>query len=315
MDAVAILRLLWRRRLVVALGLVLAVACGIVMAYKVTPGLPPSFESRQYEVGIASAEVLVDSPSSQVADLGGGQAGIDVNGLTSRARLLANLMATSPLKDQIARRAGIAEASLITSVPTTGPALEPKPLDDKRRASHPRANKLTVTFNEELPIIAAEAQASTPQLAARISTAAVEELVAFRKTVAAADQVPDARQLVISPLGPARSATVSRGPRRLFAIVAFVFVLGLWCAGLVIVSRLARDWRRAAAEEQGGEPDRPATVHRSTAPVDPSPPDPQRAGARARAPVSKPAPVRALSDRSADLSERPERPQRRGMVA
>ncbi len=301
MEAAKVLRQLWRHRLSVAVGMLLALMLGVVMAYKVTPGFPPQLESRQYKVGIASAEMLIDSPSSQVADLGGGQAAVDVNALTTRARLLANLMATSPLKDQIARRAGIPARSLIASVPSIGLALEPKPLDNSN-TSNPRANKLKVSFNEELPIITAEAQAATPQTAARISGAAVDQLGAYLKSVAASDEVPNARKLVISPLGPPRSAIVIRGPRRLFAIAAFIFVFGLWCTGLVIFSRLANQWRLAAAEEDLG-PDPPAvTARRQPVSYSPAAPEPSS---------SEAPPVRDLLQRP----EPPERPQHRGMVA
>lgn len=247
MDAVTVLRLLWRQRLLLAVGIGLAVLVGIVMAYKVS-GMPPEFQSRQYEVGIASAEMLVDSPKSQVADLGGGQALTDVGGLASRARLLANLMAISPLKERIARRAGVNPRRLIATAPSVDVPKTKNALDAS--ADGQKATTLTINFNEVLPIITANAQGPTPEVAARISTAAVEELKAYLKTVAATDKVPDARQLVISPLGPARFATVARGPRRLFAILAAVFIFGLWCAGLVFGTRLSRSWREADAEEQ-----------------------------------------------------------------
>jgi hypothetical protein len=314
MEAVAILRQLWSRRLLVAVGLALALVIGIVMVYRVTVGFPPRFESRQYKVGIASAEVLVDSPSSQVVDLSGGKVATDVNALTGRARLLANLMATSPLKDQIARRAGIDPRTLVASVPTlNGPAPAPSPLTTD--AKSPRANILTVSFNEELPIITAAAQAPNPTTAARISSAAVGELGVYLTSVAANQKVPDASKLVISPLGPARSAAVVRGPGRILAVIALVVFFALWCVGIVLCSRLARDWRQAAAAEELGDPGAPGSGARAPQPVSPMP---ERYGTGA--PDPPPAHAGALWDAPAvqklpDLPERPERPQHRGMVA
>jgi hypothetical protein len=317
MEAVAILRQLWRRRLLVAVGLALALVIGIVMVYRVTLGFPPRFESRQYKVGIASAEVLVDSPSSQVVDLSGGKVATDVNTLTGRARLLANLMATSPLKDQIARRAGIDPRSLTASVPTlNGPAPAPSPLTSGTKS--PRANILTVSFQEELPIITAAGQASNPETAARISSAAVSELGVYLTSVAANQKVPYASQLVISRLGPARSATVVRGPGRNLSVVAALVFFALWCAGIVVGSRLARDWRQAAADEELDDSGEPGSGAREPQPASPWPerygtaaPDPPPAHASAlwEAPA-----VQKLPDLP-DLPERPERPQRRGMVA
>jgi hypothetical protein len=189
-------------------------------------------------------------------DLTGGRVATDVNALSGRARLLANLMATSPLKDQIARRAGIDPRTFTASVPTlNGPAPAASPLSPG--TTSPWANSLTVTFNEELPIITAAGQAATPARAARISTAAVDQLGTYLKSVAAIQNVPNANQLVISPLGRARSAVVQHGPSRIFALAAVILFVAVWCAGIVFLSRLARDWRQAAADEELGQRERP----------------------------------------------------------
>jgi hypothetical protein len=252
MTVVAVLRELWNRRLLVAVGLAVAVTVGILMAFKVSVGFPPTFDELQYKVGIASAGVLVDSPTSQVIDLGGGESKADIVSLSARARLLANLMATSPLKDQIARRAGISPDSMIASAPMGGPAATPSPLttgETKVSASDPDAHVLAVYVNETLPIITADVQAPSPSAAAHLAGAAVTELNLYLQSVAATDKVPEARQLVVKPLGPAKSATVQRGPRKLFAVIAFVFVFGLWCAGILLAYGLARSWRDASGAE------------------------------------------------------------------
>jgi hypothetical protein len=108
---------------------------------------------------------------------------------------------------------------------------------------------LTVYVNEALPIITADAQAPSPAAAAAIAGAAVTELNLYLTSTAAADKVPDARRLVVKPLGPARSATVRRGPRKLFAIIAFIVVFGLWCAAIMLASGLARSWRAVGGAE------------------------------------------------------------------
>lgn len=249
MDAVRILRQLWRQRLLVAVGIAMSLVVAILLLYEVTPGLPPTFESRQYAAGVASAEVLVDSPKSQVADIGGGKVRIDVTALAARARLLATLMVASPLKDQIARSAGIDPRTFVASAPSSDPSRRPPTLE---QTPGPRANALMVFYNEAVPIIRADAQAADEQVAARISSAAVAVLGKYLTSVAALDKVPDARQLVIDPLGPARSATVVRGPGTLVAVMAFILGLGLWCTGIVLAAHLARGWREAAADEQPG---------------------------------------------------------------
>jgi len=309
MDAVTILRQLWRHRLVVAVGMLIAALLATLMTYKVTPGVPPKFESRQYQVGIASAEVLVDSPSSQVADLGGGAVKTDVTALTARARLLANLMATSPLKDEIARRAGVDPRVLIATAPVIGPKLKPDAIENETVLDDRRTTTLTLYFNETLPIVTADAQATTPEVAARLATAAIEQLRIYLSSVAAGDKVPDARQLVLNPLGPARFATVQRGPRRLYSAVAFLFILGAWCAGIIVISRTARKWREAAAREA---PEGPV-------PATPRQPEPAalrterhargRAG-QAEAPVAGASRSKVRPPQRRDLTELSELPER-----
>ena len=68
MEAITILRELWRLRYLVFLGAILAVAIALMTAYRVSLA-PPKLESRQYHVGVASARMLIDTPDSQVVDL------------------------------------------------------------------------------------------------------------------------------------------------------------------------------------------------------------------------------------------------------
>ena len=99
MEAVTILRELWRRRLLVAAVAFAAVLVGFLLSYRV--GLPP--EPRQYKVGVATARVLVDTPQSQVIKVD--PKGSDTLGL--RASVLANLMVEGEARAAIARRAGL----------------------------------------------------------------------------------------------------------------------------------------------------------------------------------------------------------------
>jgi hypothetical protein len=264
MEVVVILRQLWSCRLAVVCGIALATFVAVVMAFRVNLGFPPKFESRQYSIGVASSKVLVDSESSQVIDLGDGELPTDVVvALITRARLLANLIATSPLKDRIARRAGIDQGTFTAAGPSLGAdgantgSVDASP-DDRRE------EVMTVYFDESLPIITINARAPEARTAARISSSAVTELGDHLGAIVTSDSLPDARRLVIDPLGPARFATVQRGPRRLLALIAGLFVLGLWCAGTVVVARL-RAWHK---QPPGGGFDDPAIIavrrHRST---------------------------------------------------
>jgi hypothetical protein len=253
MQLVAILRELWcARLLVLAVGL-LALVVGLSTGYRI--GFPPGLDSRQYQVGVASATALVDTPSSQIVDLGG-ETGTDVATLSARASLLASLVTSSPLKDKIARRAGVDPDQLIASPPATvGPAASPAPhvSGASISASHPRAHVLRTDVpaleSGAMPLITVDTQAPDAGRAARLADEAVAVLEAHVESVAGLDRVPDARRLVLTQLGPARAATVSRGPRALYGLLAAIGVFGLGCGAILGVSRLSAAWRRTSENE------------------------------------------------------------------
>ncbi|MGZ5387499.1 MAG: hypothetical protein ACXWGS_08750, partial [Solirubrobacterales bacterium] len=94
MDAVTILREIWRCRVPVGVAAVVAIIVGLVLTYTVS--LPP--KSRKYDVGIASSRILVDTPSSQVVNVE--PRGLETLGV--RASVLANVMTEGEIKTIIA---------------------------------------------------------------------------------------------------------------------------------------------------------------------------------------------------------------------
>lgn len=261
MDSVALLRELWRHKEMVAVGALLAIATAILMSFRIA--LPGSLESRERTVGIASTSALVDTPSSQVVDLGGKDAA-DGAALPARAQLLANLLTASPLKDEIAKKAGIDPAHLIASAAEPGAGAVAKgkaPLASgaKVSAGDPQASTLTLRTDVTLPIISVDTQSPDAETATKLANATVAVLQADLQSIAGSDGVPFTRRLVVKQLGPARAGVITQGPSRLLAIVAALMVFALVCAASLGVSALAREWRMAEALEQGDmdDDDRP----------------------------------------------------------
>jgi hypothetical protein len=254
MAVVGILRELWHRRLLVLAGVVLALAVHVLLTYHVTPGLPPKLESRQYEVGVASAAVLIDSQSSQVVDLGGGEVRTDVVALATRAELLANLLASRPLRDDIAEKAGVPADRLITKVSSSSEEIrQPAPdesLDVVVSADDVDANILRLQTSDTVPIISVGAQAPEQRVAAKIAAATVATLSSYLQSVAATNRVPDVRQLVMRPLGEPTSAMARRGPGVRSAMFASVLLLMAWCGGILLFARLSNAWRQAVVADQ-----------------------------------------------------------------
>jgi capsular polysaccharide biosynthesis protein len=257
MELVAILRLLWRQRMLVIAAGLLAIVAGCAMAYRI--GFPPNLQSRQYQVGIGSVTALVDTPSSQVVDLGG-ETGSNVGSLSARASLLANLMTSSPIKDEIATHAGVDPDKLIAVQPATTGGTGSASAGDaigSTNSDDPRANILRASIPElvsgEVPIISVSTQAPDAATAARLANESIRVLQAQLQSVAGSDRVPEARRVVVRQLGPARFATVSRGPGKIFAVIVAFVVFLLGCAVIVGVSALVRGWRRLADMEDASE--------------------------------------------------------------
>jgi hypothetical protein len=254
MELVAILRSLWRHRLVVAAIALLSFLAATEMAYRIS--FPPNLQSRHYEVGIGSASALVDTPKSQVVDLGGANAA-DAGALSARASLLAALMTSSPLKDEIAARAGVPSDTLIAQQPASPVAGAPADTSVSGATvspTDPKANILKATVptldTGSVPIVQVNTQAADAARAGKLANAALEVLKEYLQTQAATDKVPDARRVQVRQLGPARAAIVTRGPSKMMAIMAGLGVFLFGCGALIGVLALVRGWRRAAELEQ-----------------------------------------------------------------
>lgn len=246
MQLVAFLQELLRFRLAVIAAAVLALMVTTSMSYRIY--FPPKLESRQYQVGVASARALLDTPNSQVVNANSDSTGIDIATLAGRASLLASLMTSAPIKDQIAARAGTPKGTLVT--PTAGAASPAGDISDSSvKEADPRASLLSASIpsaDSGLPMIVVDTQAPDPAQAARLADAAIAELKAHLASVAATERLAPDRRLVVSQLGPARSAWASKGPSRMMSFVAGFFVFALAIGGILGLSWLMRNWNQTA---------------------------------------------------------------------
>ncbi len=260
MNVVSSLRTLWRFRLLIAAIAVASVVIGLTTAYRIQG--PTKFETRQYQVGIGSAQALVDTPSSQIADLGSvDTVSVDIATLSTRAGLLANLMTSSPMKDEIAARAGVRPDKLIAVPPTSLAAgVTPGAAPGVTvRASDRSASILKVTIPElqsgQIPIISVRTQAPDKASAGRLADQAIKVLQEHLTTVADDDKVPTPRRVIIRPLGQAQSSFEAHGPSKQIAIVIALALLAFGCVTILCVVALASGWRRATELERSGAAD------------------------------------------------------------
>lgn len=238
MDTVTVLRALWRHRILVAGVGVIALLAGLAVLYKL-----PSLEPRGYQVGVANARILVDTPSSQVVEI----APKGSESLGVRANLLASLMVDGVVKAAIAERAGLRPDELVgISNSVSEPQVSPP---RNRRANVLTTSVATDNDGAQLPIIEIEAQSADVTTAAKLADAALEGLRDYLDTKAAAQEIPDAERLQVGGLGEPQAGMADRGPKAVFAVFAVIFVFGAGSAGIVVFFALVRAWRTASAQE------------------------------------------------------------------
>jgi hypothetical protein len=239
MEIVDILGVLARRKLALAVILVLSILAGVAIQYRVSMS-PFGLSERMTTTHGAQARVLLDAPEEPpTVDLDSGVA----ETLALRAGLLGDLMASEAVRATIAARAGIDGDELAVVPPSAGPPSLPVPLavaasDAARLTSEPYA--LRVAADPAVPIVRFAVDAPDVAGARRVAQAAVESyetLVATRASRRA--------RLSVMQLGPVRTTTtVDAPPSVLGAAAAFVlFVFG--ASALVLVAGIRRQWRAA----------------------------------------------------------------------
>jgi hypothetical protein len=243
MNSVTILRNLWRRRMLVAVAGFVAFLAGWLFAFGPALSFPP--KPRGYTVGVATANLLVDTPRSQVIEVA--PKGSDT--LAARANVLANLMVDGGIKDAIAKRAGLPAKKIIASAPSPDGSQPPPKL-----TAHSMAYTTSVVLTSdmaELPIIKVETQGPDVAKALRLANAAVNGLSDYLNTKAADDSVDATRRLQVRPLGTAQGMESERGPASMMAPVVVFFVFLAGCALILVISALNSNWREAIEAEKG----------------------------------------------------------------
>ena len=246
MNTVTILRQLWRHRVATLLIAVVSVVAGVLVVYKVSA--PSGLESRTYEVGIASARILVDTPESQVVDVS--PKGSDTLGI--RANLLANLMVDGVVKTAIAKRAGLAPNQFYGVAESATDAAADTSPKNPRKAMILSTKVLMTPDGDRMPIIEIEAQAPDTEGAKRLADASIAGLSDYLNSKAAEDHVADARRLRVSGLGVAQAHMAPRGPRKVFGLAAALLLFGLGCTVMLGGARLRQAFRAAGDDDPAG---------------------------------------------------------------
>jgi hypothetical protein len=242
------LRELSRQRLGLVVSFAFATFLALSVGYHVSLA-PPALHKRSVDIGSASTQVLVDTPKTILLDPSRGTG--DFTAMTDRAILIGNVMSGLPVRQFIARRAGIPADVIETSTPLT--ADQPRPVAGPESQKHTSdlfkstdSYRLNIQVNPTVPVLSVYAQAPSAAIAERLANAAVDGTRDYLQATARSSAVPDAQQVRLTQLGKAHGGTVDKGARLQATALAFLFSFGIFCAALLFVSRVRRGWRESA---------------------------------------------------------------------
>jgi hypothetical protein len=222
MEMAEILKIIWSRKLVTVAIIVLA-AVAAVGARKATHSAPK---------GAATVQILVDSPSSALANLVQ-----NTTPLTARAAVFAQVMASQAVIEEIGKAAAIPANEITAEGPYSGTGekldvVTPSEARGNQLLAQGASYKLTFLAQENEPVITASVQAPTAATAARLAGGIYPGLVQYVSSLQKTMNTPRAQRVTIRQLGPPQAGTVSSSAGLTVAVVA---ALGVLLLGLLIL--------------------------------------------------------------------------------
>jgi hypothetical protein len=255
---------LWRLRLGLVLSLVFAILVSMTSAYKVGV-FPPGLQPKAMEMSAASV----------LLNLGVGADQLDQ--MVQRALLLGNVMASTPVRQYIARRADLPAQVIQISSPLTPQYPRPianDPQNALRTTDLLRSNneyRIDVKANPTVPILDIYTDASSVNTAKVLANAAVDGLRDYLGVVAESQGTPPSQQVRLEQLGLAQGGSVTGGVNVEVAALVFLLVFVLSSLASLVAARVVRGWRvsragtKLAAENSGanGRVPSSADIHRA----------------------------------------------------
>jgi hypothetical protein len=243
---------LWHRKVGVlaSLAIALVAACWSVEDISLAP---PGLTQRSLEMATATTHVIIDTPDSTMIDLR--QDTYSVDGLTNRAILLGNVIASSGVEAKIADRAHVPLSLLRIQAPLT--RAQSSPPVDSQNARHTSdilksANqyRINIKVNATVPMMDIYAQSPSAGSAAALANASVDELRAYLTTLASRQKTPDKDQIRLVQLGRATGIVINHGVEWQVALITFLLTFLGSCAMVTVFARVRTGWRQAALADR-----------------------------------------------------------------
>jgi hypothetical protein len=241
------LRELWGHKPGLVLSGLIAAIATTQIAYGISLS-PPGIESNSLNVASASTQVIVDTPKSSVVDPRTDS--YTIESLSNRALIVGNVMASLPVRQYIARRAGI-RADQIRAEPPLTPD-QPRAMVDSAHAPHvsdilkrPDEYRLSIQADPMAPVLDIYAVAPSADEATKLADASVDGLRDYLGSVAAKGRTPKPDRVRLEQLGRASGGSINAGAGIQLAILTFLLVFAIACLGVLFLARARRGWEIA----------------------------------------------------------------------
>jgi hypothetical protein len=246
------MRKLWRLRIGVIVSVAAALFAALWSVEKIS-FFPPGLTPRSLEMATGSTHMVIDTPTSMLIDLR--QDTYDLEAMKNRAVLLGNVIASTGVRQKVARDAGIPVERLRVQPPLTREQSAP-PVDSENAKKTSDILKSTdqyrihIQANPTVPVIDIYTQTPDAKSAAVLANASVDELKTYLGGLAAAQGTPAKQQIRLIQLGRARGTVINSGAKWQIALLVFLIAFGVCSATVIFIARVRAGWRLAVLSER-----------------------------------------------------------------
>lgn len=214
-ELTQIIRTLRARRFATIAVVVIALAAA--SAIKLT--------SHNIATGAATLQILVDSPSSELANLSQ-----DPTPLISRAAVFAQVMTSDAVLREIAKSADLPRQQLTAQGPYSGSGqvlntITPAEARSSQLVAEKAPYRLTFVAQQDQPVITVSVQGPNAVAADRVANAVYTGVQAYVTAAQQAGATPPQHRVTLRVLGPAQAGTVNNGSRATLMVAALFGIL------------------------------------------------------------------------------------------
>lgn len=238
------------------LGIAIAGVAGLSTAYRLSL-FPPDITERALSYGSANTQVLVDTPSSALTDLGP-----QLEPLAKRAAVFTRLARTLPVRQAIAREVGADEQAIVVEAPiqSNEPNAATEPTAERRSDSlleEDRRFRIIFEADRGLPAVNIFARAPLAEDAVRLADAGAAGFIKYIEAVQRRQEVPAARRVTLRQLGAARGGVIAGDINLELAALTFAGVLFAWAVLMLVVGGVVDNMRKLREAEEAAMSDAP----------------------------------------------------------